>query len=45
MLVSDGADTSEASLNNTLLSLKAEKLPVFTVGVGIFTWAYLQAYV
>jgi uncharacterized membrane protein len=34
VLVSDGADTSEASLTNTLLSLKAEKLPVFTVGVG-----------
>ena len=34
VLVSDGADTSEASLTNTLLNLKAEKLPVFTVGVG-----------
>jgi len=34
VLVSDGADTSEASLQNTLLNLKAEKLPVFTVGVG-----------
>jgi uncharacterized membrane protein len=34
VLVSDGADTSEASLNNALLGMKAEKLPVFTVGVG-----------
>jgi uncharacterized membrane protein len=34
VLVSDGADTSEASLSDALLGLKAEKLPVFTVGVG-----------
>ena len=34
VLVSDGADTSEASLDHALLALKAEKLPVFTVGVG-----------
>src|SRR5688572_13243714 len=34
VLVSDGADTSDASLGNALLGLKAEKLPVFTVGVG-----------
>ncbi len=34
VLVTDGADTSESSLSNTLLNLKAEKLPVFTVGVG-----------
>jgi uncharacterized membrane protein len=34
VLVTDGADTSEATLTNTLLNLKAEKLPVFTVGVG-----------
>ncbi len=34
VLVSDGADTSEASLNEALLGLKAQKLPVFTVGVG-----------
>jgi len=34
VLVSDGADTSEASLNNALLGMKADKLPVFTVGVG-----------
>ena len=34
VLVSDGADTSEVSLGDALLALKAEKLPVFTVGVG-----------
>jgi len=34
VLVSDGADTSEASLSQALLGLKAEKLPVFAVGVG-----------
>ena len=34
VLVTDGADTSEGSLTNTLLNLKAEKLPIFTVGVG-----------
>src|SRR5918993_3565968 len=34
VLVSDGADTSESSLSEALLGLKAEKLPVFTVGVG-----------
>jgi uncharacterized membrane protein len=34
VLVSDGADTSEASLSDALLGLKAEKLPVYTVGVG-----------
>ena len=34
VLVSDGADTSEASLTDALLGMKAEKLPVFTVGVG-----------
>jgi uncharacterized membrane protein len=34
VLVSDGADTSEGSLSDVLLGLKAEKLPVFTVGVG-----------
>ena len=34
VLVSDGADTSETSLTEALLGLKAEKLPVFTVGVG-----------
>ena len=34
VLVSDGADTSEASLSDALLPLKADKLPVYTVGVG-----------
>ena len=34
VLVTDGADTSEASLTSALLSMKASKLPVFTVGVG-----------
>jgi uncharacterized membrane protein len=34
VLVSDGADTSESSLSQALLGLKAEKLPVFAVGVG-----------
>jgi uncharacterized membrane protein len=34
ILVSDGADTSEGTLSNALLGLKAEKLPVFTIGVG-----------
>jgi uncharacterized membrane protein len=34
VLVSDGADTSESSLSEALLGLKAEKLPVYTVGVG-----------
>jgi uncharacterized membrane protein len=34
VLVSDGADTSDASLDAALLAMKAQKLPVFTVGVG-----------
>ena len=34
VLVSDGADTGDTALNEALLALKAEKLPVFTVGVG-----------
>ena len=34
VLVSDGADTGDTALNDALLGLKAEKLPVFTVGVG-----------
>jgi hypothetical protein len=34
VLVSDGADTSDASLESALLGAKAERLPVFTVGVG-----------
>ena len=34
ILVSDGADTTDTSIADALLGLKAEKLPVFTVGVG-----------
>jgi uncharacterized membrane protein len=34
VLVSDGADTTDASLTEALLALKASSVPVFTVGVG-----------
>jgi uncharacterized membrane protein len=34
VMVSDGADTADAALGEALLALKAETLPVFTVGVG-----------
>ncbi|MGH9240518.1 MAG: hypothetical protein ACRD3G_20950, partial [Vicinamibacterales bacterium] len=34
VLVSDGADTTDTAIGDALLGLKAEKLPVFTVGVG-----------
>jgi len=34
VMVSDGADTSDASLDEQLASLKARSIPVFTVGVG-----------
>ncbi len=34
VLVSDGADTSDASLTDALLGLKAEQIAVYTVGVG-----------
>ena len=34
VMVSDGADTADAALGEALLGLKAEGLPVFTVGVG-----------
>ena len=34
VLVSDGADTTDASLDPALLGMKAQKIPVFTVGVG-----------
>ena len=34
VMVTDGADTSDASLDPALLAMKAQKLPVFTVGVG-----------
>jgi uncharacterized membrane protein len=39
VVVSDGADTSEKSFNDALLGMKADKLPVFTVGVGRETLA------
>lgn len=34
VLVSDGADTTDAALSDALLSLEAASIPVFTVGVG-----------
>ena len=34
VLVSDGADTSDASMGDALLGLKAQQIPVYTVGVG-----------
>jgi uncharacterized membrane protein len=34
VLVTDGADTSDVSLDPALLAMKAQKIPVFTVGVG-----------
>ncbi len=34
IVVSDGADTSEATLDTSITELKAENIPVFTVGVG-----------
>jgi len=34
VMVTDGADTTEASLSDALLALKAADVPVFTVGVG-----------
>ena len=34
VLVSDGADTTDAALGDALLGLKAAWVPVFTVGVG-----------
>ena len=34
VLVSDGADTTDASLTEALLGMKAASVPVFTVGVG-----------
>ena len=33
-MVTDGADTSDTSLDEPLASLKARSIPVFTVGVG-----------
>jgi uncharacterized membrane protein len=34
VMVTDGADTSDASLDESLASLKARSIPVFTLGVG-----------
>jgi len=34
VLISDGADTTDATVADALLASKAEALPVFTVGVG-----------
>jgi uncharacterized membrane protein len=34
VMVSDGADTSDAALDGSLASLKARSIPVFTLGVG-----------
>ena len=34
VLISDGADTTDAALSDAVLSLKAAALPVFTIGVG-----------
>src|SRR5207253_9373324 len=34
VLVSDGADTTDATVADALLASKADALPVFTVGVG-----------
>jgi uncharacterized membrane protein len=34
VMVSDGADTADAALGEAILGLKAESLPVFTIGVG-----------
>ena len=34
VIVSDGADTSNEAVGDALLGIRAERLPVFTVGVG-----------
>jgi uncharacterized membrane protein len=34
VMVTDGADTSDAALDESISSLKARQIPVFTVGVG-----------
>jgi len=34
VMVTDGADTSEAAIDESLASLKARSIPVFTLGVG-----------
>ena len=39
VVVSDGADTAEGALGESLLALKSQGIPVFTVGVGQETLA------
>ena len=39
VMVSDGADTSDAAIDETLASLKQRSIPVFTVGVGLERFA------
>src|SRR4029453_17860128 len=34
VMVTDGADTSDATLDESIASLKARQIPVFTVGIG-----------
>src|SRR5262249_12409000 len=34
VMVTDGADTSDATIDESLASLKARSIPVFTVGLG-----------
>jgi uncharacterized membrane protein len=34
VMITDGADTSDAAIDETLAALKARSIPVFTVGVG-----------
>ena len=34
VMVTDGADTSQSSVAEALLALRADRIPVFTVGVG-----------
>ena len=34
VMVTDGADTEESSIQESLLGLRASKVPVFTVGIG-----------
>src|SRR5262249_10179517 len=39
VLVTDGADTSDTSLDEALASMKARSIPVFPVGVGVDRFA------
>ena len=40
VMVTDGADTSDASLDASLASIKTRSIPVFTVGVGVERFAH-----